>query len=52
MKQRLSEGQASLEYIIIFALVAGATLLTVTTWDNTVRASLEQLFLQMVGKLQ
>ena len=51
MKHR-AEGQATLEYITIFALVAGATILTLTAWDNTVRASLEQLFLQMVGKLQ
>ena len=51
MKHR-AEGQATLEYITMFALVAGATILTLTTWDNTVRASMEQLFTQLVGKMQ
>ncbi len=37
---------------MIFVVVAGATLLTLTHWDNMIRASLEQLFLDMVGKLQ
>ncbi len=50
--QRAKRGQITLEYIVIFVVVAGATLLTMTNWDNTVRASLEGLFLNMVGKLQ
>ena len=51
MKHQRS-GQGTVEDIMIFVAVAGATLLTMTTWDNTIRASLEQLFVSMVGKMQ
>ena len=51
MRQQNS-AQITLEYIIIFAVVAGATLITLTSWDNNVRTYLEQLFLSAVDKLQ
>ena len=51
MRQRHS-AQITLEYIIIFSVVAGATLITLTNWDNNVRTYLEQLFLSTVDKLQ
>ena len=51
MRQQDS-AQITLEYIIIFSVVAGATLIVLTNWDNNIRASLEQLFLDTVCKQQ
>ena len=46
------QAQMTLEYIIIFSVVGLLTMVTLTRWDNNVRAALEQLFLNLVDKLQ
>ena len=51
-QRRQQSGQMALEYIIIFAIVAGLTLVTLTSWDNNIRTSLEQFYLDMVSALQ
>ncbi len=37
-------GQHTLEYIILFAIIAGLTFVTLTSWDDNIKTALQNLF--------
>jgi hypothetical protein len=51
LKRRFLTGQASLEYFIIFAVIAGLTLLSVSTFLNRTRTSSQNLYSKAVGRI-
>jgi Flp pilus assembly pilin Flp len=44
-------GQVTLEYFIIFAVVAFVTIVTVTTFDDAVKTALQDLFNAAANKI-
>ena len=37
-------GQMTLEYTILFSIIAGLTFVTLTSWDDHIKTSLQDLF--------
>ena len=49
--RRCRGGQAVLEYVLLFAAVAAVTLISVTAFDDNVRATLEDFFRAAANKM-